>query len=321
MRFGKTKADSGFDMIVGVDFFLSHHLYYAPKLRLLYFTYNSGPIFNLGTNSSAPDRPATQTVAGDEPKDADAYARRGMARLGRGDAAGAVADLDRAIALDPDNPELLRQRADAYLGARKIDASIADVERLVKLKPDDVQAHLLLAVARRSKGDLPAARAEIRKAEDNLSPASNQQLTVAEMLSDFKDYEASIPHYVQWLAVHPRDIQAPMAHNSLCWARAISGKDLPAALKECDAALAGRPGEPAIFDSRGLVYLRLGQFSQAVADYDSALAKQKFPDSYFGRGLAKLKMGKKAEGEADLEQARKLDAQVADRFKQQGLTP
>jgi len=321
LRFGKMKIDSAFDMIVGVDFFLSHHLYYAPKMRLLYFTYNGGPIFNLSTNSSAPDKAAAQTAGADELKDADSYARRGMARLGRGDSAGAVADLDRAVSMDPDNPELLRHRADVYLGAGKLDASIADIEKLVKLKPEDVQAHLLLAVARRSKGDLPAARAEIKKAEKGLSPASNQQLTVAEMLSDLKDYEASIPHYIQWLAVHPRDTHAPLAHNSLCWARAMAGKDLPAALKECDAALTGRPGEPATLDSRGLVHLRLGELSKAVADYDAALAKQKFPDSYYGRGLAKLRMGRKAEGEADLEQARMLDPRVPDRFKQVGLTP
>jgi len=101
----------------------------------------------------------------------------------------------------------------------------------------------------------------------------------------------------------------------------MAGKELPAALKECEAALAGRPGEPAFLDSRGLVYLRLGELSKAIADYDAALAKQQFPDSYYGRGIAKLKLGRKAEGEADLEHARTLDARVVDRFKQAGLAP
>jgi tetratricopeptide (TPR) repeat protein/predicted aspartyl protease len=320
MRFGKT-IDTGFDMIIGADFFLSHHIYYAPKLRLLYFTYNGGPIFNLSTGSPAAEEPVAQVAGGDEPKDAASYARRGTARLGRGDPAGALADLDRAVSMDPDNPEYFRQRASAYQSAGKLDASIADIEKLVKLKPDDVQGHLLLAVARRGKGDIPASRAEMKKAEKGLSPASDQQLSVAEMLSMMDDYEGSIPHFVQWLAVHPRDTRAPTAYNSLCWARAVSGKDLPAALKECDAALDGRPGEAAFFDSRALVYLRLGEVSKAIADYDAALAKKKFPDSYYGRGLAHLRQGQKAEGEADLAQARKIDPGVAERFKQMGLTP
>jgi tetratricopeptide (TPR) repeat protein/predicted aspartyl protease len=321
VRFGKTKLDSSFDMIVGVDFFVSHHLYYAPKLRLLYFTYNGGPIFNLSTNSAASAGLTAEAAGVEEPKDAASYARRGMARLERGDKAGAVADLDRAVSMEPDNAELLRQRGSLYFDVGRMDASIADVEKLLKLKPDDVQGHMLLAVARRGQGNMSAARAEIEKAEKGLSPASDQQLTVAELLSGMKDYEASIPHYVQWLAIHPRDTQAPLAHNALCWARAMSGKELQGALKECNTALAKRPGEPAFLDSRALVYLRLGELSKAVADYDAALAKQEFPDSYYGRGIAKLKLGQKAEGEADIDHAKRLDPRVVEKFAQAGIAP
>lgn len=37
------------DMLIGTDFFLSHHILVASSQRKLYFTYNGGPVFNLTT--------------------------------------------------------------------------------------------------------------------------------------------------------------------------------------------------------------------------------------------------------------------------------
>jgi predicted aspartyl protease len=46
LRFGQINADVA-DMLIGADFFLSHHVYVASSQRKLYFTYNGGPVFNL----------------------------------------------------------------------------------------------------------------------------------------------------------------------------------------------------------------------------------------------------------------------------------
>ena len=40
-------------MLIGADFFLSHHVYVANSQRKLYFTYNGGPVFNLTTTPGA----------------------------------------------------------------------------------------------------------------------------------------------------------------------------------------------------------------------------------------------------------------------------
>jgi hypothetical protein len=53
---------NGIDMLLGVDFFLSHRIYVATGQRKLYFTYNGGAVFDLTTASppqpSAPQPPA-----------------------------------------------------------------------------------------------------------------------------------------------------------------------------------------------------------------------------------------------------------------------
>lgn len=49
-------GDSGvvdFDILVGADFFLSHHVYVANSQDKLYFTYNGGPVFSVGAPQEA----------------------------------------------------------------------------------------------------------------------------------------------------------------------------------------------------------------------------------------------------------------------------
>lgn len=70
-----------------------------------------------------------------DPNYDSAYAWRGTALLQRGDAAGARADLDRAIARRPTARALLdRSRALRKLG--ELDAALADLERAARLNPE-----------------------------------------------------------------------------------------------------------------------------------------------------------------------------------------
>ncbi len=50
------------DMMIGMDFFLSHRIYVANSQHRLYFTYNGGPVFNLETLSDNPPPAPTPTA-------------------------------------------------------------------------------------------------------------------------------------------------------------------------------------------------------------------------------------------------------------------
>ena len=55
------------------------------------------------------------------------------------------------------------------------------------------------------------------------------------------------------------------------------------------------PDEANVFNTRGLVQLKLGAFDRAIADYGTAVEKNsKDADSVYGRGVAKLRSGDKA---------------------------
>ncbi len=45
---------SGVEMILGADFFLSHHVYVAASQSKVYFTYKGGPVFAPSQVAAAP---------------------------------------------------------------------------------------------------------------------------------------------------------------------------------------------------------------------------------------------------------------------------
>jgi predicted aspartyl protease len=57
LRIGDTDVNS-FDMLIGADFFLSHHVYVANSQGKIYFTHNGGPVFSPGSESEAAAPPA-----------------------------------------------------------------------------------------------------------------------------------------------------------------------------------------------------------------------------------------------------------------------
>jgi predicted aspartyl protease len=48
LTIGESQASADdFDVLIGADFFLAHHVYVANSQHKIYFTYNGGPVFNL----------------------------------------------------------------------------------------------------------------------------------------------------------------------------------------------------------------------------------------------------------------------------------
>ncbi|MGB9332194.1 MAG: aspartyl protease family protein, partial [Steroidobacteraceae bacterium] len=104
----------GTDMLIGADFFLSHRVYVASSQRKLYFTYNGGPVFNLGQAPAAESAASAVVDAAGEPIDAAGFARRGVASAARHDYAHAIADLTRACELAPTEASYFYERGLAH---------------------------------------------------------------------------------------------------------------------------------------------------------------------------------------------------------------
>jgi tetratricopeptide (TPR) repeat protein len=109
--------------------------------------------------------------------------------------------------------------------------------------------------------------------------------------------------------------------NDRCWARAVAMIDLDAALADCNEALMLMPDFVPALDSRAFLHLRGGRFQDAITDYDAAI-KGSPQDSWslYGRGIAKLRLGDPAGGQADIEASKGVQ-DVAAEFAAYGFAP
>jgi tetratricopeptide (TPR) repeat protein/predicted aspartyl protease len=330
------------DMLLGEDFFLSHRIYVAYSQRKLYFTYNGGPLFNLNLPQVAsgatklPASPAATSQAstatgaqpyGDTPTDADGFRRRGMAYASMQEFDRALADLTRACDLAPKDAETHYDRGRVYVQNGQFKPALQDFSTAITLQPDDIDARLERADLLQSHPDTdPTAAPEIKSDLDAVArlaaPTAGVHLTLGQFYGRLGDYPAAIDQIDQWLSHHSLANDRVQGLNSRCWWRAAGNRELHEALEDCNHALDLDFNDPAIRDSRGLVYLRLGNLEDAIDDYDFALhANRRMPTALYGRGLAELLLGYEAQGQADLAAAGKLDKGVAALFAKMGLAP
>jgi tetratricopeptide (TPR) repeat protein len=337
------------DMLIGADFFLSHHVYVAASQGTLYFTYNGGPVFNLTTQRNRPPPaapaaaqapgapanpaqsaapPAASATAAQPPLpgqlDAAGYARRGSASAARHDYEHALADLTQAIELAPTEPDYLYQRAAAYLADRQGDKALADLDQALKLKPDHLDALVLRVKLRLGRPYPPEAINADLDAVNRAAPkGAAVRFALGSLYESERNYPAAIAQFDDWIDAHNRDdIRMASAHNSRCWERALTGQDLDRALADCNFAVRANPKVAFYHDSRGLVYLRQGRYDKAIADYDAALSlNPKIEWSLYGRGIAKLRLRQQAAGEADIAAATVLAPKIADEAASHGIVP
>jgi predicted aspartyl protease len=163
LRLGRFELDDG-DMLLGTDFFLSHHIYVARSQNRLYFSYNGGPVFNLeqeGAPKLAPSEPSPAAggaaADGAPAETADFLARRAAAALARHQYDAAIADDSRAIALEPTEARHFYDRG----VARRLDDQSAkamdDFDAALKLAPADVPALVARGVLRLENKDAVGA--------------------------------------------------------------------------------------------------------------------------------------------------------------------
>jgi tetratricopeptide (TPR) repeat protein/predicted aspartyl protease len=343
LRIGETLTRD-VDMLIGVDFFLSHRVYVANSQRKLYFTYNGGPVFNLTWSGAAPgggarsdsaapgsaapgaptpESPAQSDKSTDQPGDAAGFARRGAAFAARRDFEHAIADLTRACELAPSEASYFYQRGLAHWGNHQPELAMADFDETLKLNPDDLLAHVARAELHLQRQQNPAAIADLDAADRVAPQEAAVRLRLGELYLRTGQYAAAVAQFTHWINTHGRDdVQMPHAMNLRCWTRGLWGQELDQALADCDAAVKARPDSPAFFDSRGLVHLRRAQYDKAIADYDHALKlRPTEAASYYARGVAELRKGMTAAGRRDIAAATALQPRIAQDEAKRGITP
>jgi tetratricopeptide (TPR) repeat protein len=173
-------------------------------------------------------------------------------------------------------------RGIAYANKRDYDRAIADFNETIRLDPKYAAAYSNRGNAYNDKGD----------------------------------HERAIPDLNEAIRLDPKDAAA---YNNRCWARFLMGRDLDQALADCTESLRLFPNADTI-NTRGVVQFKLGAFDRAIADLSAAIAMNpKDAGSLYARGLAKLRSGDTAGGEADIAAAKAIKEDIATVYASYGV--
>ena len=330
LRIGDTTLGDE-DMLLGADFFLSHRIYVAKHLDKLFFTYNGGPVFNLDAppaavapdtapKSAAAGGPTLGAVAADTPADADGFSRRGEARAARGDHDGALADLDRACALAPGEPRYAFQRAMLHVAEGETSLALADLDLTLKLQPKHLRALIARASLNRGRGEKDAAVADLDAADHIAAKEADERLRMATEYERLDRMSSAATQFDAWIAAHGDDSRLPQALTGRCWVEALRGEALDKAAADCETARRSLQVTTRVFEARGLIRLRRGDLAGAVADFNTALARQpKAAWALYGRGLAEQRQGRKPTGDLDIVAATAIQPDLPTLAKRYGF--
>lgn len=307
------------DMLLGIDFFLSHRVYVSKQRSRMYFTYNGGPIFAMDMAAKvALASPAGDPSASVTLPSAAAYSRRGAATASRGDLAGALRDFDRACELEPEVAGHYTQRSAVLVALKRFDAALGDLEMALKLEPGDADARLRRALVLEVRKDLEGALADVQVLDNTISPQSHIRLAMARLYLRHQQFEQALPQLNQWITAHGSEARLDVALNARCWAKAMLNIDLDAALEDCNAAVESQPANISYLDSRAWVQIRRARYRDAMNDFQRAAKVGSLPAwSLYGRGITRYRLGDQEGGQADIDAARKalplIDADAARR--------
>lgn len=314
------------DMLLGVDFLISHHVLVSQPQRLMFLTYNGGPIFSASIDSETGRRSTTRDVdmgareQTSEPTTADAFAGRGSARLQRGDAPGAIADLTSAIKLAPSRADLLAQRAGAYGRSGRLDLAAADIDAALVIAPNDYRLLTRRAQLKLRKGDRAAAVAALDAAAAATPKGSLEIMPVVVLYERVGLADRALRLIDAVVDLHRNDAKYPLLLNARSWTLALANADLDRAEKDIDLAIKRAGPIAGLLDTRALVELRRKDYAAAIADENAALDKNpKLPAAFYTRGLARLASGDPEGGASDIASARKIEPTIDSRYAPYGL--
>jgi tetratricopeptide (TPR) repeat protein len=247
-----------------------------------------------------------------------AHGLRGSARLARKEFELALADADASVKLAPKWTPALSMRALVHFEMKNYGKAIADWDAAIEIAPKDALLYAQRGRAHKWAGHDKEAIDDFSIAVDLGLKHAGAFLDRGTIYARQNKFDEAIADFDSAIAITPDD---PIALNNRCYVRALANVALDGALADCEKALALK-AQPGMYDSRGLVHLRLGQLNEAITDFDTVLANDSNDaKALFQRGIAKRRNGDVAGGDADIAAATALKPGIADDLKVFGLTP
>jgi Tfp pilus assembly protein PilF len=229
------------------------------------------------------EMPNSFTVPLPEPLDAASYMERALLRFNRLNFTGAIADCTKAIELTPRSHLPYRVRAYAELAHGDFLASINDATRSIDLKPEQYDAYYVRGTARQYAGDFEGALADLGKAiqVNPNNPAPYNARGWARYRKG--DLAGAIQDATQSLALSPSGADA---YDTRAWAK-FAGGDTDGAMADCRNSDQYGGDSQAAMSSRGLAWYIMGDFAEAVTEWNRAITTMPYSKIDLAEWIAK----------------------------------
>jgi len=254
-----------------------------------------------------------------DPTEAGPYQVRAELRRGIGNTRGALADFDKAIAIEP-SVQLYLMRSAVREGEGNVAAALADAEAARQLDPSAAGAIARVAELKAEQGDLAAGLALVDERIDLGGETRDTYRQVkADLLGRFGDAQEALALVETMIEDKPG---TPSLLNMRCWIKGTREVDLDNATRDCTSALELSSNPYPILDSRAMVSFRLGRYDDAMRDLDAVLkAVPTMAASRYLRGIVLARLDRQAESRTDLAIARRLDPGIDSDYRRFGIEP
>jgi tetratricopeptide (TPR) repeat protein len=179
----------------------------------------------------------------------------------------AIGEYNRAIQLNPDDPNSYAGRGDAYAAFNQLDQALADCGAALRLDPNHTFAHRLRGGILSQRGQNEQALADfdalLKVNPDDVGALKDR----GGVLVRLGKYQQALEDLNRAITLDPRRVAARLnrgaAHNEL--------HHYEQALEDLDEAIRLAPNHPGAHANRGLAYFGLGEYEQALADLSDAV--------------------------------------------------
>jgi tetratricopeptide (TPR) repeat protein len=260
------------------------------------------------TPSNSNPKPVVPFVA--KPRPVDDLIASAVARERQGDYRGILADMDRAIAIDPKKERLyyIRANAKAELGDRQ--GAIADYDRDIAMSPQRADSYYNRGTTKYKLGNWQQALADYNIALSIDPQREKAFYNRANVKYQLNDKPGAIADYGRAIAINPNRLEA---YSSRAWVRYELG-DYEGAISDNNIAIGLKhPRLAKVYSQRAFAQYELNNISAAIGSWRQALSVAEMKsDIQFGLAVALYRQNKQPEALQLAEAAIRGDRKLLD---------
>ncbi len=252
-----------------------------------------------------------------DPRRANIYNDRGVAKWRMGQPTAAVEDFNKAVRLFPDYSVVYNNRGNALLDLGQPREAIADFDRAIALAPAYGAAFNNRGNANHTLGDFAAAARDFRKAVA-LMPTSavpfngrgKVHSALGRPFAAVRDFNRAIVLNAKYYSAHQNRAEAQAALG-----------DHSGAVDDYTQIIAQKPDEAALYLARGRAFAKARKYNSAFRDFDKALKlSPELAEAYIARAGVHMTLHRYNPAREDFSQVIALRPEMHEAYTRRGET-